>query len=136
MADNAPACICFTSKPAIIEGIIPTFEKTEYRPPIFFSCFNIVQLLACAIWDRGLILFSVITNTLENNNSKLFFWSNISIILANWLSVSGVEPDLEITIKPVELKSILLKDFSKKIGSILSKKEILFLWLLIFINVF
>ena len=35
-------------------------------------------------------------------------------IAPNWHKVSGVLPDLEIIINPVEVKSILDKDFSKK----------------------
>ena len=49
-----------TFKPAMIAGIIPTFEKIEYRPPILFSCLINLILLVCAILDKGLGLSSVI----------------------------------------------------------------------------
>ena len=38
---------------------------------------------------------------LFDNSLILFFDSKISINEANWLSVSGVEPDFEMIIKPV-----------------------------------
>jgi len=43
-------------------------------------------------------------------------------MLANWPIVSGVDPDLDITIKPVVLRSIVSIEFLKLMGSIFHEK--------------
>ena len=48
------------------------------------------------------------------------------IIHPNWERVSGVLPDLDITINPVYSMSRLIISFWKNKGSILSKKKIFF----------
>ena len=57
---------------------------------------------------------------------KIFFSFAIFTILPSCDSVSGVVPDLEITIKPVVSKIQFVNLILKKNGSILSKNNILF----------
>ena len=103
-----------------------TLENTEKRPPISFWCSKRRQLFFLAILNSGESLNSVITIMFSFKVFKIFFSFAIFTILPNCDSVSGVLPDLEITIKPVVSISNLRIWLWKNNGSILSKNTILF----------
>ena len=102
ITSDAPLKSSSIFNPQIIAGTKATFVNMEYLPPISLLCSNNKQLFSFAIVKRGESVNYVMIKVFEKNFWTLFtsiaFWYKQE----NCDSVSGVEPDFEITIKPVK----------------------------------
>ena len=120
----APTRTCAGSSPAIAAGSSPTSDSAAYRPPIAGSWSRTRMAKRAARRRSALSPGSVMAVNRDDISASPSAPRTASAQTRNWVRVSAVVPDFEITKNPVRASSSPASRASKLCGSTLSMNRI------------